>query len=250
MSIYNEFAAIYAAGAYPQFSRQMAAVIPSLLTALKSQPKTLLDIACGEGTFAIAMAQQGFDVTGIDQSSEMLSIAKRKAKRHVRKAVFQRMDMRNLELQETFDLITCWFDSLNYLLTNKDLETTFKGVHAHLNSGGFFIFDMNTIFWLKTLADRYAVVIEKETNDIFQVHRHTFDEEKSIAAFHLIAFLKENDCWHRRVDETHYERGYTIEEIRSCLDNAKLTEVDCYGNLEERHPYTPQSKRVWFIAKK
>jgi SAM-dependent methyltransferase len=250
VSIYKEFAKVYASGDYPQFSKHMANILPPLLNSLNAKPKSLLDVACGEGAFAIAMAQKGFAVTGIDLSSEMLTIAKMQEKQISQKVLFQKMDMRKLRLSSSFDLITCWFDSLNYLLTNKDLEVTFKGIYNHLNTGGYFIFDMNTIYWLQTLADRYAVTIEKETNDVFQVHRHTFDEETKIATFHLIAFLKENSHWIRRVNETHFERGYTLDEIRLSLNKAGLTEIACYGNLEERLPFAKESKRIWFITKK
>ncbi len=228
----------------------MAKLVLSILRNLECQPNTVLDIACGEGTFAIAMAKTGLDVIGIDRSKEMLRIAREQAKAANLLIEFYEMDMRQLDLRQSFDLITCWFDSLNYLLTLNDLKKAFKAIYDHMNPDGLFIFDMNTIYWLKTLADRYAVIIEKETSDVFQVHRHTYDKTTRIATFHLIAFLKENDCWQRRVDETHHERGYTLDEIRSCLNTAGLSEIACYGNLEERLPYTKESKRVWFITKK
>ena len=54
--------------------------------------------------------------------------------------------------------------------------------------------------------------------------------------------------------ESIYERtktlGYSIEEIRSCLDKSGLTEVACWGNLEERLPIALDSKRIWFVVKK
>jgi len=250
LTIYDDFAFIYASGDYPQFSQEMANLLSSYLDTLDFRPKTLLDVACGEGTFAIAMAKKKHDVTGIDQSKTMLRIAREKAKHANVKVDFHEMDMRQLKLSKSFDIVTCWFDSLNYLLTMDDLFSTFNGIQQHLNTGGFFIFDLNTIHWLTTLAQRYAATIERETNEIFQVHRHTYDSETKIATFHLIAFLKENECWVRRVDEIHYERGYTLNEIRTSLQNTGLTEIASWGDFGQRLPVTADSKRVWFITKK
>ena len=248
--IYRGFAQLYSLGDFPEFSAQMAQLLPSLLEQYHLQPSTILDIACGEGTFAILMAKRGYEVTGIDRSPEMLTFARKKAQKENLNISFHEMDMRHLELQTTFDLVTCWYDSLNYILNLDDLEATFTGVAQHLNSNGYFVFDMNTIHWLTTLAQRYAVRVERETNDIFQVHRHSYDENTRIAVFHIIGFLKENDCWIRRVDEHHHQRGYTLDEIRHCLNKASLTEIASWGNLEERLPVSADSKRVWFFVKK
>ncbi|MFX1403729.1 MAG: class I SAM-dependent DNA methyltransferase [Promethearchaeota archaeon] len=228
----------------------MAQLLPSLIDKFQMQPNTILDLACGEGTFAVAMAKAGFRVTGIDRSSDMLNLARKKAQAADVTIPFYEMDMQHFKLNTTFDLVTCWFDSLNYLLALDDLESTFNCVAQHLESGSHFVFDMNTIYWLATLAQRYAVTLERETERIFQVHRHSYDEDTRIATFEITGFIKDNGCWRRQVEETHHERGYTINEIRSCLNNAGLTEIACYGNLEEGLQYTPESKRVWFITKK
>lgn len=248
--IYREFAQLYASGDFPEFSTYMAQLLPSVLKQYHIQPTTILDVACGEGTFAVLMTKQGYKVTGIDQSPEMLTLARKKAQAENLIISFHEMDMRHLKLQATFDLATCWYDSLNYILTLDDLEATFTGIAQHLNADGYFIFDLNTIHWLTTLAQRYAVRVERETNDIFQVHRHSYDKNTRIAVFHIIGFLKENDCWIRCVDEHHQQRGYTLDEIRQCLETAGFTEIACWGNLEERFPIAAYSKRVWFLVKK
>jgi 2-polyprenyl-3-methyl-5-hydroxy-6-metoxy-1,4-benzoquinol methylase len=250
VKVYLEFAQLYTSGKFTEFSARMAQLLPSILDQYQMKPKTILDVACGEGTFAIAMAKAGFNVTGIDQSPEMLKIARKKAQAEGVTITLHEMDMRHLKLKTTFDMVTCWFDSLNYLLTNDDLASTFTGIAKHLNPRGHFIFDMNTIYWLTTLANRYAVTLERETENIFQVHRHSYDEKTRIATFEITGFIKDDGCWQRQVDETHHERGYTIDEIRSCLKNAGMTEIACSGNLEEGLPYSSESKRVWFIAKK
>jgi 2-polyprenyl-3-methyl-5-hydroxy-6-metoxy-1,4-benzoquinol methylase len=249
MGIYEGFAQFFAKGSYPAYSQRIADALPSLLQELGSKPQNILDIACGEGTFAVAMAKRGFRVTGIDQSAAMLKLAKAKVQREGVQVSLRQQDMRHLSFEPEFDLVTCWYDSLNYLLDLKDMQATFDGVARALKPEGFFIFDVNTIHWLSLLARRYACVVERETADIFQVHRHTYDAEHNIATFHIIGFAKEKNHW-TRMEEVHRERGYTPEELRTCLRNARLQERACWEKLQKRSPPTPKSRRMYFVVQK
>ncbi|MDO8124449.1 MAG: class I SAM-dependent methyltransferase [Candidatus Hermodarchaeota archaeon] len=250
MGIYDAFAPYYASGGFTQYSQRMTEAFPSLMRHFNQTPETILDLACGEGTFAISMAQAGYQVTGIDRSPAMLKLAKTKSRTEKVSVTWRQLEMQHLEYENSFDIVTCWFDSLNYLLELDDLCATFKGVHNALRENGLFVFDMNTIYWLVTLAQRYAVTVERETEEIFQVHRHSYDFDKNIATFYITAFVKEKDRWLRRVDEIHKERGYTIGEIQECLKDAGFQELACWGDLEDQSPLTKESRRVYFITQK
>lgn len=249
MKIYDRFARLFAAGKYPAYSQRMADVLPSVLEELGGRPHDILDIACGEGTFAVAMAKQGFRVTGIDQSAAMLKFAKEKAKHEGVRVSFHQQDMRNLTFEPQFDLVTCWYDSLNYVLDLKDVRATLDGVARALRPTGLFIFDVNTVYRLNMLARRYACVVERETTDVFEVHRHTYDPERNIATFNIVGFVREKGHW-TRMEEVHRERGYTPEELRTCLREARLRERACWDKLQERRPPTPKSRRLYFVAQK
>ncbi len=56
MSIYDTFAAYYAAGAYGGYSTNMAAHLPEILARFSAAPQSALDVACGQGQFAVSMA--------------------------------------------------------------------------------------------------------------------------------------------------------------------------------------------------
>jgi ubiquinone/menaquinone biosynthesis C-methylase UbiE len=250
MDIYRKFAQLYATGDYPQYSAGIATFFPKVLSHLKVTPRTLLDLACGEGTFAVAMAKLNLKVTGLDQSPEMIALARAKADQEGLQITFTKGDMRGLEFSSAFDVITCWFDSLNYLLELDDIISTFRGVSRALVDNGIFVFDLNTIYWLVTLAQRYPCTVERETDSIFQVHRHSYDFETNIGTFHITGFIKEDNRWLRRVDETHKERGYTLEEVRTVIKKSGLREIACWESLEHQTPLTGQSKRVFFVTQK
>ncbi len=126
MAIYEDFAFFYKNGHYPGFSTRMFELLPGVLELFNAKPVTVLDLACGEGTFAAAMAQQGYNVTGVDTSEKMLQYARKRAKEKKVNVIIGNQDMRCLPFSEEFDLVTCWFDSLNYLLELDDLQNTFR----------------------------------------------------------------------------------------------------------------------------
>jgi ubiquinone/menaquinone biosynthesis C-methylase UbiE len=148
MSFYNKFAYFYTKGPYPKYSQRMVELLPPVLARFDAQPQTILDIACGEGTFAVAMTKKGFRVTGFDRSPQMLEFARERAERENAKVEFLHQDMRSLAFDEQFDLVTCWFDSLNYVLELEGIQKTFVDVHRALRKAGLFVFDMNTVYGL------------------------------------------------------------------------------------------------------
>jgi ubiquinone/menaquinone biosynthesis C-methylase UbiE len=249
MPIYDKFAQFYARGPYPKFSQRMAEILPAVLRRLETRPRTLLDLACGEGTFAAAAAKQGLEVTGIDASSQMLEMARvRIADQRARVRLVQG-DMRALGFGEEFDLVTCWYDSLNYLLEPADLEAVFRGVAKALRPDGFFLFDMNTIYGLAVIWRSQPVYVMQDGPGIFEVHINSYDFETNIAAKRIVGFTGQGPAW-TRIEEQHLERGYRLDEIRARLGTAGLDEVACWGSLQEMTAPGPEASRVWFAARR
>ncbi|AIF70105.1 hypothetical protein PAP_08620 [Palaeococcus pacificus DY20341] len=249
MRIYKNFAYFYVKGRYSRFSEKMAEILPTILEKFDAKPQKILDIACGEGTFAVEMAKRGFQIVGVDISREMLKFAKEKAKKENVNVKFICQDMRSLNFDEEFDLVTCWFDSLNYLLTLEDLEKAFAGVYRALKKGGLFIFDMNTKYGLAVGWTRYPCYIEQDTPDLFEIHCASYDFEKDIATLKITGFIKEGERW-IRIDEEHKERGYTIREIRECLRKAGFKELACWGSIKDMSEPQPDTRRVFFVVQK
>lgn len=248
-SVYKAFAEFYAKGPYPAYSERMAELLPAVLERFGAQPRKVLDLACGEGAFAVAMAKRGYRVTGVDLAPEMLRFAQERAKGVQVEAVFIQGDMRDLAFNEEFDLVTCWYDSLNYLLELEDLKKTFRGVCRALRPGGLFIFDMNTIYGLAVGWQQHPCYVQQETPELLDIHRTSYDFEKNIATLRITGFRREGEFW-RRMDEEHKERGYTLEQIKDALGEAGLKELACWGSLREMSEPKPDSGRVWFVARK
>src|SRR2546427_4812511 len=135
----RDFAQVYSKYGYNEFSARVAELLPGVLAKLRVRPHQVLDLPCGEGTFAIRMAKRGYRTTGVDRSSAMLRLGRRKAREARLSVRFIESDVRSLRFHEEFDLATSWYDSLNYLLTLSDLKKTFACVFRALQTGGAFL---------------------------------------------------------------------------------------------------------------
>lgn len=249
MDVYKDFAYLYYAGPYV-YSENMAKFLPRILKKFKTEPQTLLDVACGDGRFAVMMAQQGMVVTGVDASKKMLHYAKERARKADVKIDFVCQEMQHLSMTRKYDLVTCWFDSLNYLLTKGELFKTFRNISTCLNRDGLFIFDMNTIYGLAIRWRERSPGIEVDTNTIFEAHHgYEYNPRKKIATLKITGFVKRGKLW-RRIVEVHRERGYTLNEIREGLKKAGLRELTCWGNIRRMTRPTKKSGRFWFVSKK
>jgi SAM-dependent methyltransferase len=106
----------------------------------------LLDLACGSGKSFACFLERGFDVTGCDSSRGMLEAAARRAPG----ATLVRADLRELPRLDSFDVVTCFDDSLNYLLDEDELGAAFAGIARNLRPGGLTVFDLNSLAAYRT----------------------------------------------------------------------------------------------------
>jgi len=247
--VYRQFAWYYHAGYYPRFSRRVARLMPRVFRRFRLKPETVLDVACGEGTFACMMASRGLQVTGLDQSPAMLELARKRAIRsqvHVR---LVRGDMRDLGFESEFDIVTCWYDAINYILRIDELRSMFAGVRRALRPGGLFLMDMNTRYGFATGWARSACCVQQDKPNRLELHRPAFNAKTGIASLRITGFRREGPLW-KRMDEVHFERAYTVAAVRRYLVGAGLSVLGCFDSLDRRTPAMSDSPCVWFVARK
>lgn len=206
----------------------------------------LLDLACGTGKCAILFAQRGFEVIGIDISNEMLAQALNKIETKKFNIKFLCQDMRNFGLDSKVDIVTCLYDSFNYLLEKDDLEKTFINVNTALDEGGIFVFDMNTKYALEELWG--SRTLQRNERGISSVWKSEYDPDTHIGTLHLTWTMKENGR-KKKCCEIHRETFYENDEIRNLLKNAGFKEVVIYahGTFQAPVEVTP---RIMVVALK
>ena len=250
MPLYGwDFAEAYSKYGYNEFSARVADLLPRVLRRLRLTPRRILDVPCGEGTFVVAMSKRGYRTTGVDRSSAMLGLARRKAREAQVRIRFVERDMRSLRFDQEFDLVTSWYDSLNYLLRLDDLRKTFAGVFRSLRPGGTFLFDMNTARTLSKGWQRHPSFVEVDTRDAFVLHRSTWDARRKVATLKVTCFVLGGGRW-SRVDELHRERAYSLPQIRACLRSVGFAELACWGSIRKMTPPRRGDRKYWLAVRR
>jgi SAM-dependent methyltransferase len=218
--------------------------IEKLFAVMKKRPKRVLDLACGTGILSLMFARRGYDVVGLDTSSAMLDVAREKQD-GIRNLRFVRDDMTAFSLGEKFDAVVSIFDSLNYLLSDSDIISTFGRVRASLSPGGVFLFDMNTIHCLKHYWGNKTQV--KETNGLTSVWKTQFDPNENLSTLKITLLVSQPGKPERKVQETHYERAYPVDWVVSNLHDSSFESVYAFDHPTQTPPH-PDSLRVTYLA--
>ena len=209
------------------------------------RPETAVDLGCGTGSMSVLLAREGLSVTGVDRSEEMLTQAADKAAEMENPPWFVRQRMEKLRLPATVDLAVCCLDGINYVTDPAALRETFARVFRALNSGGLFLFDINSEAKLRGLDGQ---IFLDEDEDVFCLWRADFDEETRICAYGMDVFQKQGKLW-RRSREEHLEYAYRTDELTQWLSDAGFTNVRAYAD-RKLDPPAPDEQRIFLAAQR
>lgn len=247
--IYAAYAPIYDAIGQGQFSARMAAwALAWLAERGIEHPARVLDLACGTGEAAQVFAAAGCDVVGVDRSAAMLEIARGKARDAGYNITLLQGDIRDVSTEDqrwktndggpmndslpsfvlrpwSFDVVTCFYDSMNYLLDDGDLDRACAGATAALRPGGLLIFDLNTAAEYATWDARDSVIYDGR--DCMVYNQLSYEAATQLATGRIVWFVRELDRWWRG-EETHVERAWSDSQVQAALAGAGLALVGRY----------------------
>lgn len=215
----------------------------SLLHRFGAETGLTAELGCGTGKMTRYLAARGYDMIGIDNSEDMLAIARQQDSRGI---LYLLQDMREFELYGTVAAVVSICDSMNYITEDEDLLTVFRLVNNYLDPGGLFIFDMNTMYkYSRLLGDR---VFAENREDCAFIWENYYYEEEQINEYDLSIFVREEGDRFRRFSELHCQRAYTQERVCQLLEEAGLELVQVYEAFTDHAP-APDSERIYFIAR-
>lgn len=210
----------------------------------------VLDLGCGTGNVTEILAKAGYDMIGVDYSEDMLGIAMEKREREELAAVrdsilYLCQDMREFELFGTVKAVVSICDSMNYITSYEDLVQVFRLVNNYLDPGGPFIFDLNTRYkYENILADNTFAEVRDPSSFIWENY---FDRETGINEYDLTLFIREGELY-RRYTETHFQRAYTLAEVKRAAEEAGMGWVAAYDAFTE-NPVREDTERMYVILR-
>lgn len=222
--IYNAYAPIYDAIGQGAFAE---ALVAHVLADQPDPPRRVLDLACGTGAAALALAAHGSAVVGVDRSPAMLRLAEGRARDQGLAVTWIEADLRELPLGHgpgelwpgSFDLITCFYDSLNYLIGDGELALVVRDAARLLAPGGRLVFDLNTEAEFASWDDCDQVVYDQ--NGLLVYNRLSYDPARRLASGRIVWFSSDGQCWWRD-EETHHQRAWSDHEVLAALHAAGL----------------------------
>ena len=164
----------------------------------------ILDLACGTATLVTMLNMKGYDAEGLDLSETILEIAKEKQKVNHQNFNLYHADMTNFKIDKKYDMITCFFDSVNFLNNKTKIKQLFSSVKNHLNDKGYFICDIFS----------KALLLEYENNDLDEDYvtfrlKWTTKKTNPTTIKHTIKLIEDDE----EIVETYNEYYYEIKDL-------------------------------------
>ncbi len=239
--IYDRYAEVYDSSGQIHFSLRMIAYLAELLPCLGFAGTSACDLACGTGTLTLSLAQRGWRAWGVDRSAAMLAKAKLKAVELGLEVDWSQQDMREFSLPERVDLVTCCYDSINYLLALTELEATFRRVAGALKPGGLLLCDANTPWFYE---NAFAGTFFIEGEGVAMAIRSIYDSQTREAVTDLVGFARRGDLY-ERFQEVHVQRAHSEEEMAAALAASGLQELARYRCFGFDRPDSETPRIMW-----
>lgn len=213
------------------------------------QDAEILELCCGTGRLTIPIAQEGYQISGVDLTPSMLEEAKRKALEKKLEIDFIQGDIRTLDLSQQFDFIFVPFNSIHHLYRNSDISNALRCIKNHLKDEGYFLLDcFNPDLQLIVESSGEPKIISNyaTTDGRKVVIKETMHYEKASQ----INRIK----WHYFVDNEFHSiqnldmRIFFPQELDSYLEWNGFHIVHKFGSFAEE-PFTDGSQKQIYVLK-
>lgn len=203
----------------------------------------VLDLGCGTGKMARKLAREGYQVTAVDNSMDMLEIAASEEDDHI---LYVLQDMVSLELPQQVDAAVSICDCMNYILEEEDLKEAFRRVREFLKEDGVFVFDMNSHYKYKEILACNTFAEDRE--DASFIWDNFYDEEERINEYQLSLFIQNEQGTYNKYEELHLQKAYEQEEVVSFLYEAGFSSVRVL-DAETMDEVKEDTQRLYYICK-
>ncbi len=218
--------------------------IKDLINEYNSNVSDILELGCGTGSVLEVLAYD-FNVTGIDQSSELLKIAEKKFPRHgTNWSELYRHSIVDFKLDKKFDAVICVYDTINHLTRFSQWKKLFRKVREHLKPSGVFVFDINTISKLDNLSFISSFVNKFKNNylimDVKKIRKNVYNWELKV-----FENIKDDNfkLYSENIEEASFPNKKIKEELRKYFMIKKTI-------TEDSNRVSGSSDRVYFVCKK
>ena len=211
-------------------------------------PLNIIDLGCGTGNLTLPLAKRGYQLTGVDLSPEMVTVAQDKALEVGLEVPFFVADLRTFSLPgQVFDTAISGCDVLNYLTLESELRQAFQAVHKLLVPGGLWLFDLNSAHKLSEIYGNQSYADLQ--NDFSYFWDNSYDPEKGIVTMDLTFFVQIEGNTYERKTEQHRQKLWIPEQIQVLAPETGFVVRGCYDFLT-MESYSENTERWQFVLQR
>ncbi len=199
----------------------------------------VLDASCGTGNLLPWLAKAGFTVYGCDSALPMVRVARKKNPAYP----IWCGDVRHPALRKRWQVILSTYDSMNYLMSEKDWLASLHQIHSMLEPMGLFIFDVSTLYNSQTLFQRY---VQKDETPIGRYHRTSYFRKREQIQFNefKIKLIGEPAItWH----EVHRQKILALDKVKSYIAKTPFKVAASYADFTLMQA-RENAERVHFVV--
>jgi len=222
---YDDLAADY--DAMTQFASRLekqATVMGNLLARLPS--RSVVDMGCGTGVHAVALAKRGCAVTGVDVSAEMLARARAHAERHDAAVRFVHGDFLS-PLETQADLLLCLGNSLPHLSSREALTEVFSHWRTLLHPEGHMV--VQILNYARILEQRERIVNIRREQERTIIRFYDFLDDA--LQFNILTVTENTGKPEHDLRSTRL-MPFTATELMSGAEKAGWSNIRIHGDLE------------------
>jgi len=203
----------------------------------KFPAKKILDAGCGSGFLSILLSQHGFELTGCDNSKEMLALARKNAKRYSVSPRFIFSDFLSVSkvVDDHFDAVFCIGNSFVHLLTADDQNKALENFYRLLVPGGYLF--LQILNYDQILRDRPNIFSVKNMTDKKITRAYRFNQR----TIQFIITINYTDREEQFITELYPLKS---GELRSLLRKTGFDRIQIYGNLNFNRYYKNRSENI------
>ncbi len=249
-SDYAVLAPVYDAIGYADYARRITPRLMDYAQRIDWLGRRIVVLGCGTGGSIEYLSQYPYNITGVDQSPEMLDIARRKLDTPGVSLKWLQQDIRENGGQITTADLVLALNVINDLNSLRDLEAVFVNAQHILDSGKLFIFDMMTVQGLAEHGSGRFEMVHDDPAQLTVFAKHDFDYERQTLTTNTIVFQRHDNGWERK-DARGVLRGFPVQAVATLLQrNGFQTRAILNTQFETYDPATSRADRVIFVAEK
>lgn len=210
--------------------------------------RSAADIGCGTGRFLQHLRRHyGVPAFGVDRSPEMLQMAA--ARSPDSEARLIRQDLRQLRLPRRVDLITCNFDTINYMLRPRDVMRVFEGCRLNLTPSGHFVFDALTKTGGTSSRDWVTSYRRIDVPGARTLWSASWSQKRGLSLVRILFLFVDRNGRRRVAREAHGQRWYSPSLIVKSLEHNGFV-LRGVRDLNDFGAETARSVWLKFVAQK